>query len=370
MLIKNANVFGADGKFRPDDVIFSDIIRHVGCIDGHADIDAEGGYLIPGLIDIHTHGAMGCDASDGDAAGLETMARYYAAHGVTSFCATTMTLPEDTLTRAMHTIRDYRRPKNGARCVGVYLEGPFLSQTKKGAQAAEYIHSPDIDMFMRLYTAAGEKIRAVGIAPEQPGSGAFIKVVSQLCTLSLAHTAADYATAAAAYEVGASQATHLFNGMNPFLHREPGVVGAALDSGAYVELICDGLHVHPAAIRGAFRMFPGKIVLISDSLRCAGMPDGSYELGGQPIVVRNGKATLLDGTLAGSCISLLDAVKNVVQFGVPLEQAVEAATLAPARALRIAHMFGSIEPDKAADMLILGSDLKLKYTIIGGEVIQ
>jgi len=370
MLIKNANVFMADGKFRMGDVGFTDTIRRVGRIDGAADIDAQGDYLIPGLIDIHTHGAMGCDASDGDAAGLDIMSRYYAAHGVTSFCATTMTLSEATLTRAMQAIRGCERPKDVARCAGVYLEGPFLSQAKKGAQAAGHIHAPDVDMFMRLFAASGGKIRAVGVAPEQPGSDAFIRAVSQRCTVSLAHTAADYETAAAAFEAGASQATHLFNGMNPFLHREPGVIGAAMDHDAYAELICDGLHVHPAAIRGAFRMFPGRIVLISDSLRCAGMPDGSYALGGQPIVVKDGRATLLDGTLAGSCISLLGAVQNAVRFGVALEQAVEAATLAPARALRLAHTLGAIEPDKAADMLILGRDLKLRHTIIGGEVIR
>ena len=363
MLIKNAKVF-VGKAFVDADIQFDGRITAIGKIEGPADLDAAGGYVIPGLVDIHTHGAMGEDFSDGKPAGLQPLADYYAAHGVTSYLATTMTLREEVLTPAMHAIRDFK-PRSGAKCAGVHLEGPFLSYAKRGAQAAENLHKPDPALFHRLNEASGGQVRLVTVACEEEGALPFIREISRICTVSLGHTTADYDTAMSGFLAGASHATHLYNGMPSLLHRAPGVIGAAFDAGASVELICDGLHIHPSVIRATYQLFGDKLNLISDSLRCAGMPDGDYELGGQPIVVKNHKATLLDGTLAGSSISLLDAVRNVVRFGLPLAGAVYAASTAPALAAGLDA--GVIAQGRAADLLVLDEDLALKAVFVDGQ---
>ena len=363
MLIKNAKVF-VDRSFMSADIQFGRTVTAIGKIDGPADIDAEGGYVIPGLVDIHTHGAVGEDFSDGKPEGLQPLADYYAAHGVTSYLATTMTLKEETLIPAMNAIRDFK-PTGGAKCAGIHLEGPFLSYAKRGAQAAENLHKPDAALFHRLNEASGGQVKMVTVACEEEGALTFIREVSGICAVSLGHTTADYDTAMAGFQAGASHATHLYNGMPPFQHRAPGVIGAAFDAGASVELICDGLHIHPAVIRATYQLFGKKLNLVSDSLRCAGMPDGSYELGGQPIVVKDHKATLLDGTLAGSSISLLDAMRNVVCFGLPLEAAVYAASTAPAQAAALSA--GEIMIDKPADLLLLDQHLELKAVFVDGQ---
>ena len=290
MVIKNAKLLTPEGEFVKLDISFDTHIREIGHIGQPGDIDAEGCYLLPGLIDLHTHGAVGCDSSDGDPDGMRRLSAYYASHGVTSFCATTMTLPEAALTRAVTCIRDFQREEQGARCVGVYLEGPFLAAAKRGAQAPDNLRAPDTGMFHRLDKASGNRVKLVGVAPELPGAMDFIKEAAQVCTVSLAHTAADYDTAMQAYANGATQTTHLFNAMNGLHHRKPGVVGAALDSGAYAELICDGIHIHPSVVRIAFRLFGDKLILISDSMRGAGMPDGKYDLGGQMTTITDGQA--------------------------------------------------------------------------------
>ena len=330
-----------------------------------ADGPWNGLYVIPGLVDIHTHGAIGEDFSDGKPQGLQPLADYYAAHGVTSYLATTMTLQEDVLTAAMHAIRDFRR-QGGAKCAGVHLEGPFLSMAKRGAQAAENLHQPDFPMLLRLQEASGGQVRLVTVACEEPGGMAFIRQASQVCAVSLGHSTAGYETAMEAFQLGATHATHLFNGMPPLLHRSPGIIGAAYDSGASVELICDGIHIHPSVVRMTHQLFGQRLNLISDSLRCAGMPDGPYTLGGQPIVVKDGRATLLDGTIAGSSISMMDALRNAVRFGLPLEDAVYAASTAPALAARLDA--GVIAPGKSADLVVLDQDINIKAVYIDGKL--
>ena len=367
MRIKNGKVL-VGKTFINADLEFDKTITRVGSVDGEAELDASGCYVIPGLVDIHTHGAMGEDFSDGNAAGMQPMADYYAAHGVTSFLATTMTLKEEVLTPAMHVIRDFKRG-GGAKCAGIHLEGPFLGYAKRGAQAAENLHKPDPALFDRLNAASGGQVRLVTVACEEEGGMDFIANVSKKCTVSLGHTSCTYEQAMEAFSRGASHATHLFNGMDGLHHRKPGIVAAAMDAGASVELICDGLHIHPAVIRLVHKLYGDKLNLISDSLRCAGMPDGDYELGGQPITMKDGKATLTGtDTLAGSSISMLDAVRNVVDFGLPLSDAVYAASTAPAEAAGLTDV-GSITVGKRADLVVLDRDLKLVAVYVDGEKI-
>ena len=367
--IGNVKVF-INGAFVAGGIAFDDKITALGeNVSGQ--INGEGGYIIPGLIDIHTHAAVGVDASDGRPEGLPVMARYYAAGGVTAWCPTTMTLKEPVLAQAMCAIRDYVRPEDGAKVAGINLEGPFLCYSKRGAQAAENIHVPDTDMFKRLNDASGGLIRLVTVAPEEPGAIPFIKEVSKSCTVSIGHTTANYDQAMIAYEAGASHATHLFNAMPSLLHREPGVIAAACDAGATVELISDGLHIHPAVVRLTHRLFGDKLVLISDSLRCAGMPDGDYTLGGQPITMKDGRATLAGtDTLAGSSVHLMDALRRAVSFGVPLEAAVSAATSVPAKVIHRENDLGALAGGRAADLVWLDQNLNVKAVYIDGKQIR
>ena len=367
MKISNAKVF-IDGAFVDGGIDFNAKITAVGeAVTGGA--DANGCYLIPGLIDIHTHAAVGEDASDGEAAGMPKMARYYAARGVTSWCPTTMTLKEPELTKAMHVIRDFVRPADGAKVAGVNLEGPFVSYEKRGAQNADNIHAPDAALFHRLNEASGGIVRLITVAPEEAGAMEAIRAISRVCTVSLGHTTADYDTAMAAYDAGASHATHLFNAMPALGHRAPGVIAAASDAGATVELISDGLHIHPAVVRLTHRLFGDKLVLISDSLRCAGMPDGDYTLGGQPITMKDGKATLKGSdTLAGSSIHLLDGLRRAVAFGVPLEAAVTSATRTPAQVIGRDDI-GVLERGKCADFILLNQNLNIRAVFIDGTQI-
>ncbi len=369
MIIGNARVF-IDGAFIPGSVtVENGIITAIGN-EAHYDIDAKGQYLVPGFIDVHTHGAMGCDFSDGIPEDFVTMSRYFAGCGVTSFLATTMTLKEETLIPAMDAARDFKRPADGAKCAGLHLEGPFLCYNKRGAQAAENLHLPDAPMFNRLNKASGNKVRLVTVAPETEGAMDFIREVSPVCTVSLGHTEADYETAMEAFRNGASHATHLFNTMPGLHHRSPGVIGAAFDSGVTAELICDGLHIDPSVIRMTAKLFGDNLVAVSDSLRCAGMPDGAYTLGGQPIEMKNGKATLLGtDTLAGSSTNLLAELQNLVSYGIPLENALTAVTSAPARAARLQDI-GSIAVGKAADLLLLSEALELTAVFIDGQQLQ
>ena len=365
MRIKNGKVF-VGKTFINADIEFDQKITAVGKLDGEADFDAAGCYVIPGLVDIHTHGAMGEDFSDGKADKLQLMADYYAEHGVTSFLATTMTLKEEVLTPAMHAIRDFER-QGGAKCAGIHLEGPFLGYAKRGAQAAENLHKPDPELFDRLNAASGGKVKLVTVACEEEGGMEFVANVSKKCTVSLGHTSANYDQAMEAFARGASHATHLYNGMDGLHHRKPGIIAAAMDAGASVELICDGLHIHPAAIRLAAKLYGDKLNLVSDSLRCAGMPDGDYELGGQPITLSGGVARLTGtDTLAGSAISMLDGLRNVVDFGLSLTDAVYASSTAPALAVGLSDT-GSIEAGKCADLVVLDKDLNLVAVFVDGE---
>ena len=331
--------------------------------------DPEGLYILPGLVDIHTHGNSGYDFSDGDPEGLCRMGKYLAYNGITSFAPTSMTLPYEKLSAAFQTASDYvkNRPADGARISGIHMEGPYLSETKKGAQNSAFLKEPDPEGFFLLQEGCGHLIRIVDVAPELKGAEEFIRRVSPDCRVSVAHTDASYEEARLAFDAGAAQLTHLFNAMPPVHHRRPGVIGAAAErDNVAAELISDGLHVHPSIVRMAFRLFPGRICLISDALRCCGMPDGEYELGGQQITLKDGQARLSDGNLAGAVSNLYEDMVNAIRFGIRAEDAILAATLNPAKEVGAAGEVGSLTAGKKADFIICDARWNLKQVYIDG----
>lgn len=335
--------------------------------------DLDGALVIPGLVDIHVHGCAGADFSDGDYAGLVRMARYLARRGVTSFAPASMTLPYDALDKAFHAAARLRREglADGARLMGIQMEGPFLSREKRGSQNPAYLRLPDWDRFLRLYNAAEGLLRIVDVAPELPGAVEFTRRASEKCRVSVAHTAAGYDQAAAVFDAGATHLTHLFNAMSGIHHRHPGPIGAASErENVTAELICDGIHVHPSAVRMAFRLFPGRICLISDALRCCGMADGSYSLGGQEILLSGGVARLTGGAIAGSAADLYQCMRRAVSFGIPREQAVWAATALPARVIGRESETGAIADGRAADFVICGGELEPEAVYLGGKRLE
>ena len=344
---------------------------------GGETLDASGCYVIPGLIDVHFHGCVGEDFSDATPDGLQRMADYELSQGVTYICPAGMTLPEDQLTAICRNAAAHAQAATGgAELAGLNLEGPFLCMAKKGAQNGAFLHDPDGAMLHRLQQAANGLVKLVTVAPEQPGSLEFIRSAREDgITVSVGHTTADYDTAAAAFAAGARQATHLFNAMPPFTHRAPGVVGAAFDHPEVrAELICDGIHIHPSVIRATFRLFGAdRVILVSDSLRATGMPDGKYPFGGQEIVVHGNRATMADdpNTLAGSVTSLMGCLRQAVKFGIPLADAVRAASLNPARAIGIDHRAGSLEDGKEASFVLLEQDsLAIRAIVFKGALVQ
>lgn len=372
MKITNALVFDPKEGFVARDFCVKDgLIAE----DALGPISAHGCYVIPGLTDLHFHGCVGEDFSDATPDGLQKMADYELSRGITQICPAGMTLGEDQLTKICQNAAAHRaKNAGGAELVGLHLEGPFLSMAKKGAQNAAYIHDPDAAMLHRLQEAADGLVKLVTLAPEQPNSLEFIQSARQDgVTVSLGHTTADYDTASAAYKAGARQATHLFNAMPPFTHRAPGVVGAAFDyPEVKVELICDGVHIHPAVVRAVFKLFGSdRVILISDSLRATGMPDGRYPFGGQEIEVHGNRATMADdpNTLAGSVSDLMACLKTAVSFGIPLADAVTAAAVNPAKVLGIYNRLGSLDIGKEANAAILDEHLDLKAVLYHGEVV-
>ena len=373
MLFKNANLFVdgqfQHGSFRVENGKFTEILNAVPTEDG---VDLENQYVIPGLIDVHNHGNSGADFSDGDYAGLVKMARYLAKNGVTSFAPASMTLPYDVLEAAYKTaVRlKNKQPADCARLMGIQMEGPFFSEKKKGAQNGAYLRLPDFEVFRALYEASEGLLRIVDVAAELPGAVDFAAQAAKLCTVSIAHTDCSYEDAAAVFAAGARHLTHLYNAMPGIHHRKPGPIGAGSErENVVAELICDGQHIHPSAVRMAFKLFPGRICIVSDALRCCGMPDGQYPLGGQDVFLHGGIAKLADGTLAGSATNLYDCMRKAVEFGIPKEQAILSATLIPAREIGREKEIGSIESGKLADFVVCDEDLRLARAFTGGKQI-
>ncbi len=370
MVIQNANVFQPDGSFRTGDIGIED--GRFSAAAGGERLDASGLTAIPGLVDLHFHGCAGYDFCDGSAEAISAIARYQASVGVGAICPATMTYPEEILNGIVDAAAAYRTEDDGAELVGINMEGPFFAESKKGAQNAAYLQPPNAALFRRLQTRSGGLFRLCDVAPEVEGGLDFIRELADEVRISLAHTAADYDTAKAAFEAGARQVTHLYNAMLPYSHRAPGLIGAACDLADAVELIADGVHVHPAAVRLTFRAFgDGRVILISDSMMAAGLADGSYSLGGQQVTVAGNRATLTDGTIAGSVTNLLDCMRTAVrEMQIPLGSAVKAASVNPARAIGVYDRFGSIEPGKTANLLLLNDALAVQAVFLRGRRIR
>ena len=336
--------------------------------------DLGGAYVIPGLIDIHTHGNSGADFSDGNYDDDVKMAGYLAKNGITSFAPATMTLPYEVIGEALAAGLKLKKdhPDNTARLLGVQMEGPFFSEKKKGAQNGDYLKLPDYEAFKKLFDESEGLIAVADLAPELEGSIDFIKKAKNDCTVSIAHTDANYEEAKAAIEAGATHVTHLYNAMPPIHHRKPGVIGAASENEKVkAEIICDGIHVHPASVRMAFKLFGAeRMCLISDALRCCGMPDGEYMLGGQKVWLKDNVARLEDDTIAGSATNLYLCMKNTIEFGIPKEDAVRAATWNPAQEIHQEKEVGSIANGKLADFVICDEELNLKEVYIGGVLVD
>ncbi len=366
MIIKGGKVFQEDGSFLEQAIYINDhrLVDKAEYQDDGEVIDAEGLLVLPGLVDIHSHGAAGEDFSDGNPEGLKKILQYEKRCGITSYCPTSMTFPKERLRQIFASIKG-AQTEDGATVVGINMEGPFLDPAKKGAHVEKWIAAPDVAFVRELNQDADGLVRLVTLAPNMDGAEEFIKEMHEEVCISLGHTAADYDCASRAMKLGAHHVTHLYNAMQPFGHRAPGLIGAAMDAPeCMVELICDGYHIHPSAIRAAFRMFgPERVILISDSMRATGMENGTYELGGQEVTVKDRKAVLKDGTLAGSATNLYGCMCKAVEFGIPLEQAIMAATANPARSIGIFDRVGSIRIGKQADLLLVSENLELKRVI-------
>ena len=376
MFYTNARIFTSDfqfhtGAFEVKDGVFGEVLPENVPADA---IDLGGATVIPGLIEVHSHGNSGADFSDGDYEGLKAMARYFAQCGVTSFAPASMTLPYDVLEKAFATARQLVDENIEGLSVlrGIQMEGPYFSYAKRGAQNADYLKEPDFDGFKKLYDSCGGLVTIVDIAPELPGAAEFVAKAKDLCTVSIAHTDCTYDHAKAAIDAGVTHLTHLYNAMPAIHHRNPGAIPAGVENpNVQAEIIADGFHIHPASVRLAFEMFKNRRILVSDSGRCTGQVEGyQFDLGGQIAELRGGVAKLAGTeTIACSASNMWKCLQNVIAWNVPETEAVRAATYNPAKAIGALNVVGSIETGKVADFIITNADYSEKRVFLAGKEI-
>lgn len=330
-------------------------------------------FVLPGLIDLHVHGIAGADVMDGSADSIDRMARSFAAHGVTGFLASTVTQSLEMTRRAIESVREHMEtPREGrARVLGIHLEGPFINPAYKGMQNEQFILPPDESTMRELLSWAGGLVRRVSLAPEMPGADGLIRMLrAEGIDVSIAHTGATYEQVLDAVLLGARHVTHCFNAMTGLHHRSPGVAGAAmLSDDLYAELIADGIHLHPAAMRLLIRVKRReRVMLVTDSMSAADMPDGVYGFGGHEVTVRAGVARLPDGTLASSTLTMEAAVRNVVRLcGVSPVDAVYMGTTTPADAIGLGAQKGKLVAGHDADLAVLDAAFKPVATWIDGR---
>ncbi|MCD8012728.1 MAG: N-acetylglucosamine-6-phosphate deacetylase [Lachnospiraceae bacterium] len=402
MIIKNAEVFEADGTFTKKDICIlgNQIVEEAndkmhcktqgmdrrsnevsvksksrGACDGLGEplLDFSGLKAIPMLVDIHFHGCDGVDFCDGTEEAIEKIAAYELREGIGAICPATMTYGEEKLTQIARAAAAHVNRAGAADLIGINMEGPFISRKKKGAQNEAYIHRPDAEMFLRLQKEAGGLFRLCDLAPEEPGAMECIRRLKGQMVLSLAHTCTDYETAKRAFAEGASHMTHLYNAMPGISHRMPGPIVAAWEAGAEVELIADGIHIHPAVVRMTFQLFgDDRVILISDSMMATGLPDGQYTLGGQDVTVTGNRAVLTQdpGTIAGSATNLMDCLRTAVRsMGISLGSAVRAAAVNPARCIGIDRLYGSLRPGCYANILFVNEELEICHMVHKGALL-
>ncbi len=343
--------------------------------DARPDIDApvvdlHGAWLLPGYIDLHMHGGGGHNVSDSRTA-MEQAVAFHHTHGTTATLVSLVTAPEHALSEQLAWAAELvrRGPSRRGHVLGSHLEGPFLSARRCGAQNEAHMVAPDPELLARLQAVAGDTLRMVTIAPELPGALELIETLSRAGVIAaMGHSDANYEQALRGIRAGARHATHLFNAMPPMLHRDPGLVGAALEAGITCELINDGRHVHPAIVRLVFELVEAP-ALVTDAIDATGVGDGRFELGGQEVIVHDREARLAaTGSLAGSTLTMDEAVRNAVKAsGLSVERASAAASLIPARALRLDRELGAIAPGLCADLVVLDDDLRVTSVMASGS---
>ena len=375
-VFKNATVYVEGKGLKKCSVAFNETIEKIGkFVKGEEIKLPDNAIVLPGFIDQHIHGAGGSDGMDGTVEDIATIAQTIAAEGTTSFLVTTMTQSQENITKALAAVKEYREkaPETGARVIGVHLEGPFIAAAHKGAQPLEYVKTPDVATFDVYNEASGNCIKILSLAPEIEGAVEFIRHInSKGVVASIGHTGAKFVDIARAVEVGASNVTHTYNAQTALHHREIGTVGSAmlLDT-LNCELICDCIHVSVPAMRLLVKNKPlDKLTLITDAMRAKGIPDGVSELGGQTVYVKNGEARLEDGTLAGSVLRMNRAVQNMVEkVGASFTQAVDYATINPAKTLGIDKETGSIKVGKRADFTVINDKFDVLLTVRDGKIV-